>query len=443
MIDTTQLLNRLQYSVHCRLYYTRLCLKFGWVEEKMSLVDEDSKTQTIYFYKNYNTGEESRVPPVYTAIDHYCACKIQSIWSCYLAKKYMKSLLIRDSMVNIAYSAIVRYQQVAFIGYEMEGVSIPQILYRSGFVDLAQSIETYFKSRPQLSKDYSPDDLLTLPKEKYSTIGVTKHSDVKDLDRYKDWYSSLSSEKRLAGVKFINSFRDHTDLRTMKECIQTGESFIRSKLNKAYKNSLSRIQNILASILNSKYPITKFQLDAYLDLFSGKAGLAQDNVFIIVDKPTTSNYEEEREAYLILKGATRRILAIMKACKMMLLYKYIQREEVKAAEIMKQCDEETIKLGPKREKASYVPFLFSWYFSHSFSGLEARAALILRVEVMEYVIRVEEATFLLQKRFRGLTRRLSYLRVQAKRLKVFFHYSHFPISSNLFRVPSKFSVASA
>lgn len=128
-----------------------------------------------------------------------------------------------------------------------------------------------------------------------------------------------------------------------------------------------------------------------------------------MDKPTTHTYEDEREAYLVLKGATRRMIAICKSCKMTLLQRYLQREETAAAALMKQCDIDSMKLGSKKDKAS---------------GLEARAALRLRVEVMGYILRVEEAIRLLQRRFRGLTRRINYLRLQAKRLQV--HYSLTP-----------------
>jgi hypothetical protein len=132
MIEISQsLLCPLQYEAHCRLYYTRLCLKFGWHEEKGLLQEAvegeaegrvSSGERTYFFYKNYSTGEESRTPPIYSPVDHYMACKIQSIWAVHKAKKFIRSLLVQDSIVNIAYSAIVRYQQVASIGYGMEGI---------------------------------------------------------------------------------------------------------------------------------------------------------------------------------------------------------------------------------------------------------------------------------------------------------------------------------
>ena len=122
-----------------------------------------------------------------------------------------------------------------------------------------------------------------------------------------------------------------------------------------------------------------------------------------MDKPTTNIFEEERDAYVLLKGATRRILAILKVSKMSLLLRFIKREEDEATKIVSECDKESVKLGNKRERMS---------------GLESRAALRLRVEVMQYIIRVEEAIVLLQKRFRGLTKRLFYLKLQIKRLKV-------------------------
>lgn len=93
---------------------------------------------------------------------------------------------------------------------------------------------------------------------------------------------------------------------------------------------------------------------------------------------------------------------------MTLLQRFIKREEDEASKIIAECDKENLKYGSKREKMS---------------SLEARAALRLRIEVMEYIIRVEEAIVILQKRFRGITKRLAYLKLQVKRLKVrFFIY---------------------
>jgi hypothetical protein len=76
-------------------------------------------------------------------------------------------------------------------------------------------------------------------------------------------------------MKFLNSYENYLDSRMMKDCIKSGETVIRNRLNKAFKNSLSRIQNILTAILNSKYPVTKFQLDAFVEMFNGKPGVAQ------------------------------------------------------------------------------------------------------------------------------------------------------------------------
>lgn len=103
---------------------------------------------------------------------------------------------------------------------------------------------------------------------------------------------------------------------------------------------------------------------------------------------------------------------------MTLLQRFIKREEDEATRIVLECDKETLKYGNKREKMS---------------GLEARAALRLRVEVMEYIIRVEEAIVLLQKRFRGITKRLAFLKLQVKRLKVYipiFIFIFIPIFNN-------------
>jgi hypothetical protein len=155
------------------------------------------------------------------------------------------------------------------------GVSAVQMLYRAGFVDVASAVETYFNNKPSAAKDFKAEHLHTIPKEKYGSIGVTRHSDVKDLDRFREWWANTPDDKRQAALKLINSFNGPYDERPITECIQAAEPYLRNKLNKAYKNSLSRIQNIQSAMLLSKFPITKMQVDSFLDVYSGKAGLAQ------------------------------------------------------------------------------------------------------------------------------------------------------------------------
>lgn len=76
----------------------------------------------------------------------------------------------------------------------------------------------------------------------------------------------------------------------------------------------------------------------------------QDNIFLIVDKHTTNTYEEEREAYMVLKGAARRIISILKHFKIDGLRKYIVKVVKRADEIIAAADAEAELLNEPREK---------------------------------------------------------------------------------------------
>lgn len=149
------------------------------------------------------------------------------------------------------------------------------MLYRAGYPDLGDVVEHYMSSRPSLAKEFSVENLIDLPRDKFSTIGVTRHGDVKELERFKDWYSTTPLDKRNQLLSLINYYQSPEDERDILQCIKDSEYTIRTRLTKAYRNSVSRIQTICNKILQSKYPITKAQLESFLDLYSGKPGLAQ------------------------------------------------------------------------------------------------------------------------------------------------------------------------
>jgi hypothetical protein len=82
----------------------------------------------------------------------------------------------------------------------------------------------------------------------------------------------------------------------------------------------------------------------------------QDNIFLVVDKHTTNSYYEEREAYVVLKGATRRIISILKHFKIDGIRKYIMRVEKQADAMIAASDREALLLTGPREKITYVDY---------------------------------------------------------------------------------------
>ena len=408
MIAASSSLRSFRYSSRVRIFYTKACLRFDWYEVKTG--EKDGNGDPVVTFKNYVTEEESNQPPMYTSAEHFHVLKIQSAWSVYLARRNLKRLLLQESMLSIATRAIRQYQKYAYIGYKFEGVNFIQYMRRAGHKDAADSMTSFFRSRPIQFSALTINSFLALPKEKLgSTVGLTRHADVQSFLRFRDWWKNTKPSVKESQLSFINSFDGPNDLRPMRKCVLDGEYLIRPKISRAYKNSASRVKSILEGILKSYFPISKMMLDSFLEEFAGKAGVAQERVDMLVDQPVVHTYVEEKEAYDVLKSHTRRIIYMLKNMKINVL-----RRACEAA--LKRAEELIEKVHSKYE-GKPRPLI---------SDAEARAALILRTEVMDYILRIEDAAALIQRRIRGLTKRLMYLRItktrtdSAVKLQAFF-----------------------
>jgi hypothetical protein len=270
MIQIVDPLRSLQYSIKCRVYYTKGALRFGFVEEKVV----GKKKSGDVCYVNYSTNERQNLPPVYTAEEHVACRQIQGIWLCYQSRKRMLRLLLQDSISSIVRGALTRYQSEAFIGYGMEGVTPLYILRRAGYWEVADAIQLYFQKKQSALQEITIEKLVAVPQEKYDTLGVVKHSDVKSFQKFQDWYNKTNELQRNNQLAFLNYYNDVYDPRTITQCIQQSEPLILQRVLKAFRNSASRAQSIAKEIVTSTYPISKMQLDSFLHAYNGKPGIA-------------------------------------------------------------------------------------------------------------------------------------------------------------------------
>ena len=391
MIRSARTLKRFVVGTRVRVFYTKACLRFEWFEVKTGMKDE--KGIDIVTYKNYVTEETSDNPPMYTSAEHFNVLKIHSAWSVYKARKNFKKLLLQESLLSIATKAIRQYQKHAFIGYKYEGVTVIQYMRRAGHVDAANAMAEYFSSRPVQFSTITLESFLATAKDKLKNFGLTKHADVQAFMRFREFWKKTNPAVRDSQLSFINSYEGMNDMRSMRKCIQDGDYLIRPKVARAYKNSVSRVKNIMDGIMKSKTPITKMQLDSFLEEFAGKAGLAQERVGMLVDQPVIHTYIEEAEALTVLTETTRRILYMLKNMKINSLRKQFESALKRVTALMDKTNE--------KYKGKERPLV---------SDAEARAALTLRIEVIDTVLRAEDAVALLQRRIRGITKRLWYLK---------------------------------
>ena len=75
---------------------------------------------------------------------------------------------------------------------------------------------------------------------------------------------------------------------------------------------------------------------------------------MMVDKHTTHTHEEEREAFLVLKGTTRRLVSILRHFKINSVRDYVMRVEKRADEMIASSDREFSIADEPREKITYV-----------------------------------------------------------------------------------------
>jgi len=126
----------------------------------------------IFFFQIYyeeSTGEKTRIPPLYTPLENFGAKKFQSLYQLYKSKKNFKKLLSQESIPYIidvnnntyfllpsiyllfifyiffynifiifltffdvySQNCLTKYQSQSYIGYRLEGLTVPQILCRA------------------------------------------------------------------------------------------------------------------------------------------------------------------------------------------------------------------------------------------------------------------------------------------------------------------------
>lgn len=126
----------------------------------------------------------------------------------------------------------------------------------------------------------------------------------------------------------------------------------------------------------------------------------QECVYELIDKPTTSTWKEEEDMFKYLRRLARRLGVILGNLKLHSLRLNVSLAEEKADGILDSIAK--IYSDGKRIECS---------------GPEARACLVLRVNVFEYMSRVMKSVRLLQKYLRGLGKRLIHIKLVKLRRK--------------------------
>ncbi|GMH56705.1 hypothetical protein TrRE_jg4376, partial [Triparma retinervis] len=303
------------------------------------------------------------------------------------------------------------------------------------------------------------------------SMGFTKESDRRAIKDMK--HGSLEARQKF---KFLNYYKNASDPRSIRHCVEDSEDLITTLVTKRYRNNPKRVHAIVHELCSSNYPITGAQVERFFKKYDGKPAMAQENVRKeLVDVKTTSGRAEEKECYEILKSGISRVGVLLNNLGVAELTTTLNEaigaaekviedgkvEEKRREEEKKRLEEEekAEKEGEEKEKAekerrvskmpgaklpgagnrrsseaerrasSAAAGLFGGegaggllgqnnkhHVVHP-SGHEAKAGLILRRDAIQLVIDWWNSTLLLQKRFRGFKQRKAYRAMQAERAK--------------------------
>lgn len=388
ILKSLPILRPISYRMHTKIIYAKAALRYPWIEKTLA----SGKT-----YANPVTKESTLIPPLYTSDENFYARKIQSLWFVRVAKKRFKQILWSQPPVTVARNAVEKYQKSCFIGFQLEGATLSFLLRRAGFFELAEVLEDYNKAKPGALKGVKIDQLAKLPVDKYRTIGVLLDPDCKRLQKFQDWWTKTPDDTRTTLLGFLNYYSSYSDPRDISSCIRDSYDAIHARILKAFSKNASRVTSMCDKLVKSQYPITRQQLETFLRKYEGKAAFAQDSIGELVDKQTTHSWTREKDAYRELRAASRRIGILLKNMSIAGLTKRMRESIEKAEEIMKQAQ----GLDPANRPAV--------------SGPEAKAALLLRTEVVGLMVRCENAALIIQTQCRGLIYRHRWNRIVQQR----------------------------
>ena len=153
------------------------------------------------------------------------------------------------------------------------------------------------------------------------------------------------------------------------------------------------MEKILDSITQSRFPITKLQLDRFLSKYGGKPKLAQENVSEIIDIKTTSIAKGEHEAFTILKRGVERAMCLTKNLKLKQLSERLDVTLDKAEQIS--------NISPLSSNADKI--------QEGTSSHLAKAALLLRRDAIQVALDYWRFATLIQTNFRCYYTRCEYL----------------------------------
>jgi hypothetical protein len=121
-------------DIKVRLPYARVVNRFGW----RTYQEIPVSGRPYDYYVNESTEEVADEQPVYTATEVQYVTRIQAAWLAYTAKCKMWRKVLSINFIELIQSTVKKGAKVAYVGFELEGVTPMQMLRRAGYWELSE-----------------------------------------------------------------------------------------------------------------------------------------------------------------------------------------------------------------------------------------------------------------------------------------------------------------
>ncbi|KAF0686592.1 hypothetical protein As57867_021528, partial [Aphanomyces stellatus] len=385
--------------VEMDMAYTRVEMPFGWAE-----IPEDQ----VYFY-HAASGAVTWDEPEYSFDDEWAARKMQSAFRMLQGRRAFQKMLQSFSFVELLHASIKSGAAVGWVGFGLEGMSLPVFLGRVGML----------KQIPSLVKaNVTVDDLASVADDKWLGLGVVWSKEERAL---------LQSAPRVVrGTRRLAPLTARMSVLPEKHGFHVlpSEKVLTQLLMAHFTGQQGRVQSIVRAFRDLGFPVSFKQLEMYIRGYTGRPAQAVDNILEIVPKGSTTQ-DKEVELYRLFRHAVQRCAIVASNLKLLPLAQRLNRVLKVAQSIhgVKSDHKLAISATP------LAPDDLTWVV-HSLPSVKglwenniretaklsvAQAALWLRQDGLEFMLRYIRSTTAVQATFRMARLRKWYLAVVAHR----------------------------
>jgi hypothetical protein len=305
-------------TLKLRIDYTRLAMRFGWLELR-------AENDAAYYF-NTTTKDTSWVRPAFDFAEEAAAKAIQSRFRVVKSRLDFRKRIHGESLLKVVAASVGEAAAKAWVGYEEEGLTLDLWLNRMGLSGLVDKVTKAAQRRAQRLNKPAPSDATILEAIRKATSEELKEDF--DVARAQDrrLLESLRADTADAAkqLAFINAFSGVGDPRTMRECITSSRTALHAMLSGSFKANPTRVEKMVDALVLSRYPLTRAQTKAFLAQFDGKPAMAQENIGQLVNVPTTHTPAMELASYQVLLSGARRLLVLASSLNVALLKRELE-----------------------------------------------------------------------------------------------------------------------